>query len=170
MTTTPRHVLTHQFNTVFGIIRTASTEAGLALIALPNESQSSFKSRVDCLAAGGEVRIGGETNFEAEKQLKAYFSGELQEFRLPLDVTGTPFQRRVLAEVARIPYGQTRTYKDIAEIISKPKAARAVGSANARNLLPLVIPCHRVVAGQGLGGYGGGLEMKERLLQLEGAR
>ncbi len=106
---------------------------------------------------------------ETLHQLEAYFHGERTAFDLPLDLRGTPFQMRVWEEVARIPYGQTRTYGMIAEAIGKPLAARAVGQAVGRNPIVIVIPCHRVIAANGkLGGFSSGLWRKEALLVLEG--
>ena len=105
---------------------------------------------------------------EAERQLAAYFAGHLQVFSLPLRTKGTPFQEKVWRALQQIPYGETRTYGELAASIGQPAAARAVGGANHRNPLPIVIPCHRVVAAHGgLGGYGGGLDKKRWLLALE---
>ena len=102
-------------------------------------------------------------------QLKAYFSGERNTFNLNLDLVMPPFQMDALNVVKQIPYGSYLTYKEVAERAGNPKAVRAVGSANAHNPLPIVVPCHRVLAtGGGLGGYGGGLGMKNYLLNLEG--
>jgi methylated-DNA-[protein]-cysteine S-methyltransferase len=109
---------------------------------------------------------------EAEEQLHAYFSGRLERFDLPLSPGGTAFQRRVWDAVAAIPYGTVTTYGALADAIGTPRAWRAVGAANGRNPLPIVVPCHRVVGASGaLTGYGGGLERKRELLALEaGAR
>lgn len=105
---------------------------------------------------------------DAKQQLAEYFVGERHSFDLPLELSGTPFQRDVLAALQRIPYGETRSYSDIATAIGRPKAVRAVGAANARNPLPIVLPCHRVIGkGGGLTGFGGGLEVKAQLLDLE---
>jgi methylated-DNA-[protein]-cysteine S-methyltransferase len=104
----------------------------------------------------------------AKEQLTAYFAGELQSFDLPLKPTGTEFQLAVLEELRKIPYGTTTSYGEIARRIGRPKAVRAVGAANGRNPLPIVIPCHRVIGSGGqLTGFGGGLPTKERLLRLE---
>lgn len=104
----------------------------------------------------------------AKEQLTAYFAGELQKFDLPLKPTGTEFQLAVLEELRKIPYGTTTSYGEIARRIGRPKAVRAVGAANGRNPLPIVIPCHRVIGSGGqLTGFGGGLPTKERLLRLE---
>ncbi|WTN60763.1 methylated-DNA--[protein]-cysteine S-methyltransferase [Streptomyces sp. NBC_00626] len=101
-------------------------------------------------------------------QLNAYFQGELTEFDLPLDLHGTPFQRSVWAELQRIPYGGTRTYGELAEVLGKPKASRAVGLANGKNPIGVIVPCHRVIGANGdLTGYGGGLDRKRRLLDFE---
>ena len=101
-------------------------------------------------------------------QLRSYFAGRLKKFALPTDAEGTPFQKKVWSELARIPYGQTRSYRDIARRIKNPKAVRAVGSANGRNPLCVVVPCHRVIAADGsIGGYSGGLDKKIKLLRLE---
>ena len=105
---------------------------------------------------------------EARAQLAEYFSGSLQAFDLQLAPNGTPFQLDVLTELRRIPYGTTVSYADIARRIGRPKAVRAVGAANGRNPIPIVIPCHRVIGSNGqLTGFGGGLPTKERLLRLE---
>ena len=102
------------------------------------------------------------------RELSEYLDGDRQRFSLPLNFSGTPFQERVWEALRGIPYGEVRTYADIAREIGAPRAARAVGQANNRNPLAIVIPCHRVVAsGAGLGGYAGGLDSKEYLLKLE---
>jgi len=104
------------------------------------------------------------------RELEEYFSGRRHEFTVPLDLRGTPFQLRVWKALARIPYGKTRSYGDIARQVGRPLAFRAVGQANHRNPIAIIVPCHRVVAADGtLGGYGGGLNMKRFLLNLEGA-
>ena len=105
---------------------------------------------------------------EAARQLEEYFAGSRRDFDLPLAPAGTPFQQEVWLALRKIPYGQTHSYKDIACAIGRPKACRAVGMANNRNPLPIVIPCHRVVGVSGaLTGYAGGLEIKDALLRLE---
>jgi O-6-methylguanine DNA methyltransferase len=103
-------------------------------------------------------------------QLEEYFSGQRREFTFPLDLRGTPFQLACWRALLAIPYGETRTYADIARSVRKPQAFRAVGMANNRNPIAIVVPCHRVIASDGtLCGYGGGLDVKRRLLELEGA-
>ena len=105
---------------------------------------------------------------DAMRQLDEYFDGERRDFDLPLRLNGTEFQLQVLDELQKIPYGETTSYGDIAKRIGRPKASRAVGAANGRNPIPIVVPCHRVIGSHGdLTGFGGGLDTKEALLRLE---
>ncbi|MFD0369205.1 methylated-DNA--[protein]-cysteine S-methyltransferase [Streptomyces sp. NPDC127114] len=105
---------------------------------------------------------------EAVRQLDAYFAGELTEFDLPLHLVGTEFQLRVWERLRSIPFGETRTYGELADALGNPAASRAVGLANGKNPVSIVVPCHRVIgAGGGLTGYGGGLDRKQRLLAFE---
>lgn len=105
---------------------------------------------------------------ETEEQLEAYFAGELKEFTIELRLNGTPFQRSVWDQLRKIPYGETRSYGDLADALTNPSASRAVGLANGRNPIGIIVPCHRVVGANGsLTGYGGGLDRKQRLLDLE---
>ena len=104
----------------------------------------------------------------ARQQLLEYFDGDRKEFELPLNLNGTAFQLSVLEELRRIPYGETVSYGDIARRIGRPKAVRAVGAANGRNPIPIIVPCHRVIGSGGdLTGFGGGLDTKKALLRLE---
>lgn len=105
------------------------------------------------------------------EQLQAYFSGELTAFDLPIELRGTPFQRRVWTALQDIPYGETISYGELARRVGNPKASRAVGLANGRNPVAIVVPCHRVIGADGsLTGYGGGLDRKVWLLEHEAAR
>ncbi|HVN03994.1 MAG TPA: methylated-DNA--[protein]-cysteine S-methyltransferase [Bryobacteraceae bacterium] len=105
---------------------------------------------------------------QAVAELQAYFAGELRDFNLTLDLEGTEFQKRVWLKLCTIPYGETRSYGYLAAALGAPKAVRAVGAANGRNPIPIVIPCHRVIGASGsLVGYGGGLPLKRFLLDLE---
>src|SRR5262245_35626242 len=105
---------------------------------------------------------------DAVRQLGEYFAGERKTFSLTLIPEGTEFQRAVWSELQNIPYGETISYKELAERIGKPKAVRAVGAANGANPIPIIIPCHRVIGNDGsLTGFGGGLPLKKRLLELE---
>ncbi len=124
-----------------------------------------------CMERTEKRREGGtptELTERANKQLSEYFAGKRKAFDFPYRLTGTPFQRKVWAALEAIPYGETRTYKDIAQAIGNEKATRAVGMANNRNPIPIVVPCHRVVGTNGnLVGYAYGLAMKKALLELE---
>ncbi|SPF00024.1 methylated-DNA--[protein]-cysteine S-methyltransferase [Streptomyces sp. MA5143a] len=105
---------------------------------------------------------------DAKEQLAAYFAGELRQFTLTLRLHGTPFQRGVWEQLARIPFGETRSYGELADALGSPKASRAVGLANGKNPVGIIVPCHRVVGSDGsLTGYGGGLDRKRRLLDFE---
>jgi len=103
----------------------------------------------------------------AARQLQEYARGERRAFELELDLRGTEFELRVWNALRAIPWGRTRTYGEIAQSLGEPGAARAVGRANGRNPLPIIVPCHRVVSSTGLGGFSAGLEWKQRLLALE---
>lgn len=105
---------------------------------------------------------------DAALQLEEYFAGERTAFDLPLELDGTTFQKEVWAELSRIPYGETISYGELARRVGRPKGPRAVGQANGKNPIPIVVPCHRVLATNGLGGYGGGLTLKRSLLAVEG--
>lgn len=115
----------------------------------------------------GEKRATELTN-RAANQLQEYFAGKRRSFDLPLAPEGTDFQKRVWKAIEEVPYGQTRSYSDIARIIGNPKACRAVGGANNKNPLPIIVPCHRIIGANGtLVGYGGGAKIKAYLLELE---
>lgn len=117
------------------------------------------------------ARLGGSDNAvlpAVREQLDAYFARDLRDFDVPLAPGGTPFQARVWAALREVPYGSTCTYADLAAAIGRPTAVRAVGAANGRNPISIVVPCHRVIGANGsLTGYGGGLERKRLLLDLE---
>ena len=105
---------------------------------------------------------------KAKKELEEYFEGKRKEFDLPLEQEGTEFQKKVWEALERIPYGETRTYKDVAKMVGNEKASRAIGMANNKNSIPIIIPCHRVIGSNGkLVGYALGLDMKKYLLDLE---
>jgi methylated-DNA-[protein]-cysteine S-methyltransferase len=106
---------------------------------------------------------------QAAQELGQYFAGKRTTFSVPIDATGTPFQTKVWRALTRIPYGETRSYADIARSVGAPQGYRAVGMANNRNPIPIIVPCHRVVGrDRSLTGYAGGLDIKEKLLRLEG--
>ena len=124
----------------------------------------------EALADIAEINPENSIVFDAFKQLKEYFKRERKEFNLKLEIIGTEFQKRVWKELLNIPYGQTITYNQLAINLGDKKAIRAAAAANGANPLPIVIPCHRVIGSDGnLVGYGGGLEVKQKLLELEGS-
>jgi len=146
----------------------ASTERGVCMVDFLI-SEKAFLKRVK-EHFPGEIIRNDRKNKEVLFQLKKYLKGELRNFECKLDFKGTPFEKKVWSELAKIPYGQTRSYKEIAEAVCYPKAFRAVGNANGHNPLPLIIPCHRVIESKGgLGGFGHGLKVKRELLDLEKA-
>jgi len=164
---------------LLGRVRLAATAAGLCKLALGRESDAAFHAWLARIIHPVTLIEGRTPLIEtALAQIHAYLSGDLRTFETPLDLHGTSFQRQVWAAVARIPYGATATYGHIAAQIGRPSAVRAVGAANGANPLPLFVPCHRVLGADGglprkagrrgdLRGYGGGLEIKAALLDLE---
>ena len=165
-----KRIFVHQFETRWGEFRTAANESKLLLISMPGESIAYFDDKIAENFGGLTVKQGGKLNKQAEKEIKAYLAGNLKEFTIDFEIDAAPFQKKVLKFVSTIPYGKTFSYGEIALKLGNPRASRAVGTANARNNLPLIIPCHRVVAANGLGGYGGGLPLKIKLLRHEGVR
>ncbi len=120
-------------------------------------------------SSGVSSEVLSDVMKECIHQLDEYFAGQRQDFSLPLSPEGTDFQKSVWDALQTIPYGQTISYKQLAERVQNPKACRAVGTANGRNPIAIIIPCHRVIAANGtLGGYAGGLDVKTTLLKLEG--
>lgn len=100
-------------------------------------------------------------------ELNRYFKGDLKSFSVKLNITGTKFEKNVYNALLKIPYGEVRTYKEIAKSINHPKAYRAVGNANSKNKIPIIVPCHRVISNSGIGGYTGGINIKKNLLKIE---
>jgi methylated-DNA-[protein]-cysteine S-methyltransferase len=156
-------------DTPIGTLLVAATDRGLCRIAYDAEPER----EVDLLARAFGVRVLRATRpiDPARRQLDEYFAGSRQRFDLAVDLAlQADFNRRVLHELARVPYGEVVTYGELAARAARPRAARAVGTVMNRNPLPIVLPCHRVIGANGkLVGYGGGLERKESLLRLEGA-
>ena len=158
MTTHPLNY--HLLNTPVGTLRLVSNGTHLTAIEFPqrHSTEDSARQHTDSVLA------------DCAQQLTEYFSGKRSHFDLPLDAGGTVFQQTVWSALMAIPYGELRSYSDIANTIGKPKAVRAVGAANGRNPIPIVVPCHRVIGSDGsLTGFAGGLPMKTKLLTLEGA-
>lgn len=146
-----------------------STELGV--ISVEDDGRALTKIKFEPPAALHETQAPSPLAQRTIKQLSEYFAGSRRAFSLPLAPQGTPFMLEVWQALLNIPYGEVRAYRDIAQLIGRPKAARAVGMANNRNPLPIVIPCHRVVgADGGLVGYVGGLLLKEKLLFIESGR
>lgn len=146
-----------------GQLTLIASEKGLAAILWENDDPARVRLHPRVEAADHPVLC------EAERQLADYFAGTLHAFDLPLDFQGTDFQKRVWAALLAIPFGETRSYGDIARAIGAPTAFRAVGAANGRNPISIVAPCHRVIGTNGaLTGFAGGMKAKEFLLRLEG--
>ncbi|MBR3311384.1 MAG: methylated-DNA--[Solobacterium sp.] len=133
--------------------------------------EDGFITEISFVSGKEETEPGTDLLKEAVKQLEGYFRKERTDFDLPLAPAGSEFERKVWHALQKIPYGKACSYQDIAEAVGNPKACRAVGGANHRNPIVIVIPCHRVIAkNRTLGGYGGGLDKKRLLLELEGVR
>ena len=149
-----------------GEILIASTEKGICSLALSQDEDEFVQSLSKKFAA---EPIRDDTKFRRVREmLDSYFEGKPVEFEAPFDLRGTDFQRSVWTEIHKIGYGKTRSYGSIAKAVGRPKASRAVGNAVGSNPVPLIIPCHRVIHSDGtLGGFGGGLPLKKRLLKLE---
>jgi methylated-DNA-[protein]-cysteine S-methyltransferase len=154
--------MSHSFSSIstpIGVLRVYCTDAAITAISLPTDDPPT--------APPGEHAL----HREASDQLLAYFAGTLRAFDLPLAPAGTPFQAAVWAGLQTIPFGETRTYRDMAEALGRPTATRAVGAANGKNPIAIVVPCHRVIGADGsLTGYAGGLATKAWLLRHEGLR
>ena len=146
----------------------ASTERGVCMVDFL-KSEKVFLTRLK-EKFSGEIIRNDQKNRNVLGQLKKFLKGDLKRFDCKPDFKGSPFQKRVWLALAKIPYGQTRSYKEIAQAIGHPKAFRAVGNANGQNSIPLIIPCHRVIESNGgLGGFGHGIGVKRRLLDFEKA-
>ena len=154
----------------FGRLTVAATKRGLVRIAYPSLPSDVVLAELAVRVSPRVLEAPARLD-EVRRELEEYFEGRRQRFDLPLDWSLTDgFTRRVLRVTARIPYGSSRTYAEVARGAGSPRAVRAAGNALGANPIPVVVPCHRVVrTGGGLGGYGGGLEVKEELLRLEGA-
>jgi methylated-DNA-[protein]-cysteine S-methyltransferase len=162
----------NQFMETLSFFRTPSPAGPLFLVAsLKGLVRLEFEGRVMKLNDNKfDLRESKQALAPYLRELNQYFDGERREFSMPLDLRGTPFQLACWNALLAIPYGETRTYADIARAIEHPNAFRAVGMANNRNPIAIVVPCHRVIAtGGSLCGYGGGLDLKRKLLDLERA-
>lgn len=145
-----------------GTLKLVATDRGLRAVLWPVERPGRVRLAPSAPSLDDAVLVA------AAEQLLAYFAGDLQQFSLPLDPQGTPFQRSVWEALERVPHGTTTTYRALASSVGRPAAARAVGAAVGRNPLSVVVPCHRVIGGDGsLTGFAGGLEAKRWLLDHE---
>jgi methylated-DNA-[protein]-cysteine S-methyltransferase len=153
----------------FGPLLLAKTRRGLVRVGLPNQDADELLVDLADRVSPRVLEAPAELD-EVRRELDLYFEGQLDHFNLPLDWRlSDGFRKRVLRAINRIPYGQTRSYTDMARSAGNERAVRAAGTACGANPIPLVVPCHRVLrTGGALGGYGGGLPMKEALLELEG--
>ncbi|MBO8173363.1 MAG: methylated-DNA--[protein]-cysteine S-methyltransferase [Bacillaceae bacterium] len=163
-----------EMDSPIGPITIASTPRGICQIRFGNSDSQKFSLLRWCQKwinsdfQADHLQRDDDAHREVVEQLESYFAGERWEFTVPLDIRGTSFQKMVWSELLQIPYGETRSYKDIAVNMGAPKAVRAIGGANNKNPLPILIPCHRVVGSNGaMVGYGGGIHIKEFLLELE---
>ncbi len=149
-----------EFKTPIGMLKIAVDEKGLRCILFENNKHQPLRI--------GDWKKDRSATQDAREQLLQYFSGERNEFELEISLEGTEFQQRTWRMLAHIPYGQTWSYAELAKRIESPKAVRAVGAANGRNPLPILLPCHRVIGSNGsLTGFGGGLPVKQWLLEHE---
>lgn len=152
-------------DTPVGVLKLVANDHGLQAILWPHEKPNRVRFAELAEERSNSILI------EAERQLHEYFAGKRRSFTVPLDMQGTTFQRNVWEALLRIPFGETRSYLQLAHELGVPKATRAVGAANGRNPLSIMVPCHRVIGSSGkLTGFAGGLETKAYLLQLEGGR
>ena len=156
-----------------GELLLGATDDGLTCVRFDREGEGEGKGKGHRPADGWRRADGGRASrvlAEARAQLEAYFAGELMEFDLPLAARGTPFQERVWSALRKIGFGESISYAELARRIGDPSSVRAVGHANGRNPLPVIVPCHRVIGADGsLTGFGGGIERKRWLLEHEAA-
>jgi AraC family transcriptional regulator of adaptative response/methylated-DNA-[protein]-cysteine methyltransferase len=167
--TTTDAVLTTTLDTRMGPLLAGAIDAGICLLEFADPLRQKAQLADVRRHFGDAIQPGRhELTDRLAEELAEYFGGTRREFSVPLVLAGTPFQRRVWEQLRKIPYGETRSYADIARAVGSPAAVRAVGAANGRNRIAIVIPCHRVInKGGALGGYGGGLDRKQFLLDLE---
>ncbi len=146
-----------------------STEKGVCMVDFLKKEKTFLEELKQSFQ--GRIVRDDRKNRNVLNQLKKYLKGELRRFDCKLDFRGTVFQKKVWSTLVKIPYGQTRSYREIAQAIGHPKAFRAVGNANGRNSIPLIVPCHRVIGSDGgLAGFGHGMRVKKQLLNLEKGR
>ena len=155
------------FNSPIGKIYIAAVKKGVVKISFSNESPQELENYCQ-KRLGSEVHQGSDFTKYAKQQILKYLEGKSQSLDFPVIHLNSPFREKVLEAERNIPYGETRSYGEVAKMVNNPRASRAVGSANAENPLPLYFPCHRIITSNGkLGGFGGGLNVKQYLLDLE---
>ncbi len=158
------------FDSKIGRIYVASTDKGVCKVSIPKESKKDFFEWLSKHFDEEDVVENKSRNKEVIDQFTRYFNGKLAKFTVPIDRIGTMFEVRVWKELRNISYGSTISYKQLAKRVGVPRGFQAVGGANGKNPIPIIIPCHRVIAHDGsLGGYSAGIKTKEFLLRLEGA-
>lgn len=161
-------VFVASFDSSIGSLRIASTGKGVAFLELPHASGSGLAGWLQREGLQQAARQGFAPNRDAIAQIVEYLAGKRVALEAPLDLRGTEFQRDVWRALQAIPYGEVRTYGDVARAVGRPLAVRATGAANGANPVPIFVPCHRcIAAGARLGGYAGGRELKAKLLALE---
>jgi methylated-DNA-[protein]-cysteine S-methyltransferase len=157
--------------TSWGVFRAAASAGGVVAVGLPGDEGRRFFAYLKSKYPTFLLFERSVPELERVRdELDEYLAGRLHEFGVPFHIRATRFQFKIYEAVSAIPYGSTATYREVAERVGSPGAARAVGAACAANPIPLIIPCHRVAAASGLGGYAGGPALKRKLLEHEGAR
>ena len=155
------------FNSPIGKIYIAAVKEGVVKISFSTESLQELEKYCQ-KHLGSEIHQGSDFTKYAKQQILDYLEGKSQSLDFPVIHLNSPFRQKVLEAERNIPYGETRSYGEVAKMVNNPRASRAVGSANAENPLPLFFPCHRIITSNGkLGGFGGGLNVKQYLLDLE---
>lgn len=165
-------LVTSRVETPIGPLLLGAVGESLCLVEYADRARSEVQLERVCRRLGREARAGSSPVIDQTlDELNEFFAGGREEFTVPIELSGTPFQRSVWGELLQIPFGETRSYAQIARAIGDPTATRAVGAANGANPISILVPCHRVVrTGGALGGYGGGLDRKRWLLDHERAR
>jgi O-6-methylguanine DNA methyltransferase len=167
----PEPLALQEVTSPIGALRLAATSQGLVRIAFPRERGLGFRGWLERHLPEASPVDWVPVLDKVATELEEYFSGRRTVFTVPLDLRGTPFQRAVWEELLRVPYGEVRSYGEVARVLGRPSAARAVGAAVGSNPVPVLVPCHRIIQKSGeLGGFGGGLQAKRELLALERAR
>ncbi len=167
----PDSIAVREVSTPIGALRVASTPRGIVRLAFPRATGKGFRGWLERHLPGASTVDWLPPLDKLAAELEEYFAGRRTAFTGPGELRGTPFQRSVWQHLLEIPYGELRSYGQVARKVGRPRASRAVGAASGANPVPILVPCHRVIASNGrLTGYGGGLNVKRKLLALERAR